>query len=138
MLPTLPPDWISAPLTTGETAHYVRVAKSGPNDVLTTKTHVCKCDVSDVLDEISSSALSTVPDGTVSRSNDTACGRPVEHLVVTGLADGVTRTNLDVFAYRTPDEIVLITLYFTQPNPRARDEAAMRAICPPVPAPEPS
>jgi hypothetical protein len=55
----------------------------------------------------------------------------VDHLVMTGVADGVKRRNVDAFAYRTADSLVVITYSFSKPSPSAQDETAMRAVCPP-------
>jgi hypothetical protein len=55
----------------------------------------------------------------------------VDHLVMTGVADGVKRRNVDAFAYRTTDSLVVITYSFSKPSASAQDEAAMRAVCPP-------
>ena len=131
----LSPDWVAAPaLLKDETAHYSRTAAGGPPQTLVATTHLCQCQPGEAFDEVSSAVLATFPAAIVDRSTDVACGTTVQHLVVKGVADGATHANVDVYAYRTSDSLVTITLTFSTPSPSAADEASMRAVCPPVAA----
>jgi hypothetical protein len=51
-------------------------------------------------------------------------------MVVTGFADGASQKNLDVYAFRTTDSLVVITLAFAAPVPSLEDETSMQALCP--------
>jgi hypothetical protein len=127
----LGPEWSAVPGIKGEVAHYERPSSQGPADLLFVTKETCQCQVGDLFDSLSSKVLDIEPSAVVERSNDTACGRTVEHLVMTGVADGMKRRNVDAFAYRTTDSLVVITYSFSKPSPSAQDEAAMRAVCPP-------
>ncbi len=129
--PGLGPHWSSVATIKGEVAHYERPSAQGPADLLFVTKEPCNCQTGELFDTLSSQVLDIEPTAVVERSTDTACGRTVDHLVMTGVADGVKRRNVDAFAYRTADSLVVITYSFSKPSPSAQDEAAMRAVCPP-------
>ncbi len=127
----LGPEWSAGAMIKGEVAHYERPSAQGPADLLFVTKEPCNCQTGELFDTLSSQVLDIEPTAVVERSTDTACGRTVDHLVMTGVADGVKRRNVDAFAYRTADSLVVITYSFSKPSPSAQDEAAMRAVCPP-------
>jgi len=127
----LGPEWSAVVGIKGEVAHFERPSSQGPADQLFVTKETCQCQVDDLFDSLSSQVLDIEPSAVVERSSDTACGRTVQHLVMTGVADGVKRRNIDSYAYRTTDSLVVITYTFSKSSPSARDEAAMRAVCPP-------
>ena len=128
----LGPEWSAVPtVKKGELSHFERPSAGGLVDQLFVTKEVCQCQVGELFDTLSSQVLDIEPSAVVERSNDTACGRSVDHLVMTGVADGVKRRNIDSYAYRTTDSLVVITYTFSKSSPSARDEAAMRALCPP-------
>ncbi len=129
--PGLGPEWSPVATIKGEVVHYERPFAGGIADQLFVTKEVCNCETGELFDTLSSQVLDIEPTAVVQRSTDTACGRTVQHLVMTGVADGVKRRNVDAFAYRTADSLVVITYSFSKPSPSARDEAAMRAVCPP-------
>ncbi len=132
----LGPEWSAVAPIKGEVAHYERPSSTpGPVDQLFVTKELCQCQSGELFDTLSSEVLEDQPAAVVERSTDSACGRGVDHLVMTGVADGVKKRNVDAFAYRTSGSLVVITYSFSKSSPSARDEAAMRAVCPPdVPA----
>ncbi len=127
----LGPEWSAVATLKGEVAHYERPSTRGPVDQLFVTKQLCQCQPGELFDTLSSEVLDLQPAAVVERSTDSACGRTVDHLVMTGVADGVKKRNVDAFAYRTTDSLVVITYSFSKSSPSARDEAAMRAVCPP-------
>ncbi len=127
----LGPEWSSVAPIKGEVAHYERPSAQGPADLLLVTKQLCQCQPGELFDTLSSEVLDIQPAAVVERSSASACGRTVDHLVMTGVADGVKKRNVDAFAYRTTDSLVVITYSFSKSSPSERDEAAMRAVCPP-------
>jgi hypothetical protein len=127
----LGPEWSAVAAIKGEVAHYERPSAQGPVDQLFVTKQLCQCQPGELFDTLSSEVLDIQPAAVVERSTDSACGHSVDHLVMTGVADGAKKRNVDAFAYRTTDSLVVITYSFSKSAPSARDEAAMRAVCPP-------
>jgi hypothetical protein len=127
----LAPEWSSFATVKGEVAHFERPSTQGPADLLLVTKQLCQCQPGELFDTLSSEVLDIQPAAIVERSTASACGRTVDHLVMTGVADGVKKRNVDAFAYRTTDSLVVITYSFSKSSPSERDEAAMRAVCPP-------
>ncbi len=127
----LGPEWSAGATIKGEVAHYERPSTLGPVDMLFVTKQLCQCQPGELFDTLSSEVLDIQPAAVVERSTASACGRTVDHLVMTGVADGVKKRNVDAFAYRTTDSLVVITYSFSKSAPSAQDEAEMRAVCPP-------
>ena len=127
----LGPEWSAVATLKGEVAHYERPSTQGPVDQLFVTKQLCQCQPGELFDTLSSEVLDVQPAAVVERSTDSACGHSVDHLVMTDVADGVKKRNVDAFAYRTSGSLVVITYSFSKPSPSAQDEAAMRAVCPP-------
>jgi hypothetical protein len=127
----LGPEWSAVATIKGEVAHYERPYARGPADQLFVTKELCQCQSGELFDTLSSEVLEDQPAAVVERSADSACGHSVDHLVMTGVADGLKKRNVDAFAYRTTDSLVVITYSFSKPSPSKQDEASMRVVCPP-------
>jgi hypothetical protein len=132
--PNLAPEWVPAPaLAETEYGHFSRHVPNGPDEVLIGTARVCDCDPRSLADSLVH-AFDDKPLAVIQRETIPACGRNVQHVVVVGVADVTGRKNLDLYAFRNADSLVVISFLFTKAAPSAEDEAAMQAICPAVPA----
>jgi hypothetical protein len=130
-LPGLTADWVATPLQASEFGHFVRHVPSQPDEAIVGTIRVCDCQPGPLFDMLAS-ALQAIPTAVVTRDPAPVqvCGRAAQHLVVTGVADGTSRKNLDIYAFRTTDALAVIEYAFTKPAPAPQDEAAMKAVCP--------
>jgi hypothetical protein len=132
--PGLGPEWIAAPsLRPDEYAHFSRHVPNAPDEVLFAAAHVCDCDPGNAVNVVER-MFDDKPAAVVTRDAITACGRTVEHVVVVGVADVTGRKNIDLYAFRNADTLVVISFLFTKSGVLAADETSMQALCPAAPA----
>ena len=123
-VPALTSDWVTAPLQENEFGHFTRRAAKGPNEALVVSKVACQCQPSELFDELQA-ASANVRTAVVKQNFVQACDRTV---------DGVSRMNIDVYAYRTAGALVLIEYTYSKPHITAADETSMKAVCPASPA----
>ena len=128
-VPRISVDWIAAPLEEREYRHFTRRVANGPDDTLTATLQVCDCQPGRLFDELAAT-LRKIPTAVITRDAVSACDRTVQHMVVSGLSDGVSRKNMDIYAMRTANALVYISYDFTKAAPSPEDESSMQALCP--------
>jgi hypothetical protein len=131
--PGLAPDWVAVPPGQDEYAHFTRHVPNGPDETLIASARHCDCDPRSVIDGLER-AFDDKPAAFISSDPVSACGRTVQHILVTAVADVAGRRNLEVYAFRNADSLVVISFFFTKADPTASDEASMQALCPVSPA----
>lgn len=122
------PDWRPIAPGPGEYRRLARSVEHQSDDLLIGKIDVCNCEPTKLIDDLTL-ALRDIPAASIVRTTEPACEAKVEHLVVTGLADGRSQKNFDLYTYRDTGALVTIMYSFTKTAPVADDEVAMRAIC---------
>jgi hypothetical protein len=129
--PALSADWVAAPLQQGEFAHFARHTPGETDDFLVGTMQVCDCQPDHFFDLLIT-ALQKVPAAVIARDPQTVtvCGHPAQHLVVTGVSNAMSQKNLDLYAFRTADALVVIEYAFVKAQPSADDESSMKAVCP--------
>jgi hypothetical protein len=130
---TISASWQPVPLAESEYASYTRPVAGEPDDKLTAFARVCDCDPNRVVDEVAEK-VGTLPGVHIHRSIVTACGQTAQHLVVTGLANG-TAQNVDLYAFRSANKLVLISYDFSKAQASADDENDLLTLCSP-PSPD--
>ncbi len=129
--PALSADWVSAPLQQGEFAHFARHTPGEADDFLVGTMQVCDCQPGHLFDLLVT-ALQKVPAAMIARDPQpvSVCGHDAQHLVVTGVSNTTNQKNLDLYAFRTANALVVIEYAFVEPQPSAGDELSMKSVCP--------
>jgi hypothetical protein len=127
--PGLAPDWVAGTLGQDEYAHFTRHVPNGPDETLVASARHCDCDPRTIVDGLER-AFDDKPAAFISSDPVSACGRTVQHVLVTAVADVTGRRNLEVYAFRNAESLVVISFFFTKADPTASDEASMQALCP--------
>jgi hypothetical protein len=129
--PALSADWVAAPLRQGEFAHFTRHTAGEADEFLVGSMQVCDCQPGHLFDLLVT-ALQKVPAAVIARDPQpvTVCGHAAQHLVVTGVSNATSQKNLDLYAFRTSDALVVIEYAFVKAQPAADDESSMKAVCP--------
>ena len=122
-------DWVAVHLQPSQYVSLTRQAPKAPNETLTGIIRMCDCDPVQLTDALSAT-LRDIPSAVMKRDAAVVCGASAQHLVATGIADGVSRKNIDVYAFRTSKSLVFVEYTYTKAAPTDDDDKMMRTLCP--------
>jgi hypothetical protein len=121
--------WIAQPDgKPGTLFAFVHAENDGTKSAVSGLRQVCDCEPSHMTSLIAQ-ALSAIPHASIIQNSAPVCGLTAQHLVATGIANGI-RSNLEVYAFRKDGALYVLEYTFQEKAPDPQAEAFLASHCP--------
>ncbi len=127
--PQLPPEWkATAVVNRGQYLRYERQEADGTQSTLSATKQHCDCMPSELVSQLTT-VFASLPKAAMTHETVSVCGSQAEHLIVTGVAGGSARNNIDAYAFRKNGDLYVMTYTFKAAAPAADADAALLMLC---------